>query len=60
MKDFWSCTKATIVKGVTGLTREARYFQRLLQADGGDGSLDFGKERGVGTARVEDKLVDVI
>ena len=51
---------ATIVEGVTGLTRAARHFQRLLQADGGDGCLDFGEERVIGAARVEGKLVDVI
>ena len=41
-----------IVEGVTGLTRTARYFQRLLQTDGGDRSLDFSKKWVVGTARV--------
>ena len=49
-----------IVEGVTGLTRAARYFQWLLQTDGRNGCLDFGKERIVSTARVQGKLVDVI
>ena len=51
---------AAIVEGVTGLVGAARYFQRLLQADGRNGCLDFGEERVVGATRVEGKLVDVI